>query len=141
MLRGSSSVNHNMKKFIKENWFKLSIIITVLIIVTGLFFWYEYRPYKAKKDCAWVKNHSDAMVYKPATGNKDDQDTCVSKCLEIYDEDGSLKLLSLGIFKNRECANKCSSLYSSEQKAEPEKDWWEQASEKEYKECLRGRGF
>jgi hypothetical protein len=41
-----------MKKFIKENWFKLSIIITILIIITGLFFWYGYRPTHIKKVCA-----------------------------------------------------------------------------------------
>lgn len=41
-----------MKKFMKENWFKLSIIITILIIIAGLFFWYGYRPTHIKKECA-----------------------------------------------------------------------------------------
>ena len=40
-----------MKKFIKENWFKMSIVFITIIILTGLFYWYEYRPSEIKKDC------------------------------------------------------------------------------------------
>ncbi|MCK4797620.1 MAG: hypothetical protein KAT05_09575 [Spirochaetes bacterium] len=36
-----------MKKIIKENWFK----IVVLLILVGLFYWYEYRPSEIKKQC------------------------------------------------------------------------------------------
>ncbi|MFA6096839.1 MAG: hypothetical protein WC788_04390 [Candidatus Paceibacterota bacterium] len=37
-----------MNNFIKENWFKLVILLTVL----GLFYWYEYRPTKIKEKCS-----------------------------------------------------------------------------------------
>ena len=40
-----------MKKFIKENWFKLTIIFIIVIITSGLFYWYEYRPSEIKKEC------------------------------------------------------------------------------------------
>lgn len=36
-----------MKKFIKENWFK----IIILLVLVGLFYWYEWRPSEIKKDC------------------------------------------------------------------------------------------
>ena len=36
-----------MKKFIKENWFK----IIILLVIVGLFYWYEWRPSQIKKEC------------------------------------------------------------------------------------------
>jgi len=42
----------NMKKFIKENWLKVVIIFTVIIITAGLFYWYEWRPNEIRKNCA-----------------------------------------------------------------------------------------
>ena len=36
-----------MKKFIKENWFK----IAVLLVMVSLFYWFEHRPSEIKKNC------------------------------------------------------------------------------------------
>lgn len=36
-----------MKKFIKENWFK----VAVLLVMVSLFYWYEWRPSEIKKNC------------------------------------------------------------------------------------------
>ena len=37
-----------MKKFIKENWFKVAI----LLVIVSLFYWYEWRPNEIRKNCA-----------------------------------------------------------------------------------------
>ena len=36
-----------MKKFIEENWFK----IIILLVIVGLFYWYEWRPNQIIKQC------------------------------------------------------------------------------------------
>ena len=36
-----------MKKFIQKNWFKLLIILLLIFS----FYWYEWRPYIARKEC------------------------------------------------------------------------------------------
>jgi len=41
-----------MKKFIKENWLKLSIFFILIIIAYSIFYWYEWRPTQIKKECA-----------------------------------------------------------------------------------------
>lgn len=46
-----------MKKFIKENWFKLTIIFIVISVTTGLFYWFEWRPTKIKKSCIWMQRN------------------------------------------------------------------------------------
>jgi len=40
------------KKWLKDNWFKLSIISTILIVIAILSFWYLYRPMNIKNECA-----------------------------------------------------------------------------------------
>ncbi len=40
-----------MNNFIKENCFKLSIIIVILFIFGASFYWYEWRPSQIKKEC------------------------------------------------------------------------------------------
>lgn len=40
-----------MKEFVKKNWFKAIFIFMVVIIVTGLFYWYEWRPNEIRKNC------------------------------------------------------------------------------------------
>lgn len=40
-----------MKKFIKENWFKVSLIIIVIFLIIGIFYWNEYLPREIKKNC------------------------------------------------------------------------------------------
>ena len=48
-----------MKKFIKENWFKF----VILLVIFGLFYWYEWRPSEIKKECA-EKTQKSVLVSK-----------------------------------------------------------------------------
>ena len=54
----------------KENWFKLGFIFIIIIIVTGLFYWHEWRPSEIRKKCNsqvlnkihnTFKNHPDSI--------------------------------------------------------------------------------
>ena len=40
-----------MNNFIKENWFKLTIIVIILVISGASFYWYELRPSEIRKKC------------------------------------------------------------------------------------------
>lgn len=40
-----------MNIFIKDNWFKLVLLVTVFVIIGGCFYWYSFRPSIVKKNC------------------------------------------------------------------------------------------
>ena len=52
-----------MKKFIKENWFKVAIIFIIITAVTGLFYWYEWRPNQIRKNCA-IETEKSVLLSK-----------------------------------------------------------------------------
>jgi hypothetical protein len=52
-----------MKKFLKENWFKL----TLILLAMSAFAWYEVRPAYTKNKCSWVERHENAYPGRPAT--------------------------------------------------------------------------
>ncbi|MDD5696900.1 MAG: hypothetical protein PHO90_02935 [Candidatus Pacebacteria bacterium] len=46
-----------MNNFLKENWFKISL----LIIIAGVFYWYGWRPETIRKDCVFkAENPSES---------------------------------------------------------------------------------
>jgi len=38
--------------WLKQNWFKLVIIIIILKVTFGAFYWYEWRPSQIRKECS-----------------------------------------------------------------------------------------
>ncbi len=40
-----------MLNFIKQNWFKLVILIILIFAIGGAFYWFQLRPNKIIKDC------------------------------------------------------------------------------------------
>ncbi len=50
-------------KFLKENWSKVLIVV----LIAGLFYWYEWRPTKIKENCS-----SEARFDMRAIGESDD---------------------------------------------------------------------
>ncbi|MCK5084498.1 MAG: hypothetical protein KAQ64_02495 [Candidatus Pacebacteria bacterium] len=63
-----------MKKFIKENWFK----IVVLLVLLGLFYWYEWRPNKIIKQCS-LNALDRAKIIK--NSDREDYEYFYRKCL------------------------------------------------------------
>ncbi|MBI2049857.1 MAG: hypothetical protein HYT35_00140 [Candidatus Staskawiczbacteria bacterium] len=40
-----------IKKILKDNWFKLSLLIIIVIAIGGAFYWFQLRPIQIRKDC------------------------------------------------------------------------------------------
>jgi len=36
---------------LKKNWFKVIIIIIILKVIVGSFYWFEWRPSQIRKEC------------------------------------------------------------------------------------------
>ncbi len=56
-----------MRKFIKENWFKLIICFIIVFIAAFTFFWFELRPKNMREECydmARVENNKKAGEFK-----------------------------------------------------------------------------
>ncbi len=115
------------------------IILLILVLLGASFYWFQYGPYKARKDCAWKRMHADAIPYKSAYVPKQ---TEINLCRRNCNTKIRLPPLSESTFTELfpSCEDNCGKNIP-EQKSEPEKNWWGQTTETEYKACLRGKGF
>lgn len=34
---------------------KVIVIVLILGLIAGVFYWFEYRPTKIRKDCSWIE--------------------------------------------------------------------------------------
>ena len=41
----------NMANFLKDNWFKLAILIIIFVITGGSFYWFQWRPSQIRIEC------------------------------------------------------------------------------------------
>ena len=48
-----------MKNFIKENWFKVGLLVMLIISIISIFYWFELRPSQIRKQC--IKTYPDAF--------------------------------------------------------------------------------
>jgi hypothetical protein len=129
-----------MQKF-KQYWL---IIIVALVVIAASFYWFQYKPYKARKDCAWTRMHVDAITYKPSQGSEQSKQSCINTCQQKYPISRDFPIVQNNNSLNEwycEEDSKCDSLFVPEQKTEPEKNWWSQTSMPEYQSCLRGKGL
>jgi len=40
----------------KTNWILIVLVIIILLsLIVGAFYWFEYRPTQIKKDCSWTE--------------------------------------------------------------------------------------
>jgi len=92
LINGKEELNKSMKEtikiFLKHNWFKIILIIIVLKVVGGAFYWYEWRPSQIRKDCYNIARDKAIEKAGTVTGDrkfaKDDYDTYYKWCLEKY---------------------------------------------------------
>lgn len=54
--------------WIKENWFKVAIIIVLVFASTFLFYWHEWRPREIRKEC-YSETYGSALKL-PAFGKE-----------------------------------------------------------------------
>lgn len=41
-----------MERFLKENWFKASLLIIFVVFIAGAFYWFQLRPSWIRKECS-----------------------------------------------------------------------------------------
>lgn len=126
------------------------IILGLLFIILGvfLFYWYEIRIVQIKHACSWVKHHSDPIAER--RGKTEAQ---------LWEE-GKLKVCPTSIpilgdttisfaerLENSEVDAFCEGdnrdvIYKNKpQNYVPAKNWYEKATDEEYRFCLRDKGF
>lgn len=71
--------------WLKENWFKVSILTLVIIIVGGWFYWHELHPTKIRKECRNSATESVNSVFKYGYTHDDEPrlyDTFYQNCIK-----------------------------------------------------------
>jgi uncharacterized protein YxeA len=72
------------KIWFNRNWFKIALLIVLVIVIGGAFYWYELRPSIIKKSCY---NVAVEAAIKKANNvdkkfSKDDYDVYYKWCLQ-----------------------------------------------------------
>src|SRR5437016_2882116 len=140
---------------------KILLVILLVIIGSFIFYWFQIRPSQIMHACSWVKMHSDAITERPAMTREELESkgivrTCkndfelVSKLVPNYDISSNNKIPPLfdknlsfeqkriiwNAISCREDSDRVIAEYKTEIKAIPAKNWYDKASDKEYKFCL-----
>jgi len=122
-----------MNSFIKENWFKVFIILIILVMAMGYFYWKEYRPSQIKKECSWTKVVEAAqpeITAEEAQQRKEEYEKCREQT-ENLDLHGFEHLNRLAL---------CGTLIQ-ERDYIPEKTYYRKATEEEYIFCIHEKGL
>ena len=131
-------------------------LIPLLLISSGVFYWFQVRPTKIKHECSWVKTHFDKVPAKPA---KTEEEVFVESKLSKEDFERALGLARGEIKPRTGTAKGMSGLPVSfedhrlsvfgdgfvkqmqESPEVPARDETRQAKDEEYRFCLRDKGL
>jgi len=113
---------------IKKNKHRIHLILLGLLMLTGWFYWFEYRPVKIRQSCSWVKRHENAIIEQPPISEEE-----LKKQGKFTD--CSLYETFIGLCEEH---NK---ILMEGQPAKPARDWWEKAIKEEYEFCLHENGL
>lgn len=140
-----------VKKEHKSKIKVIFLIVLLLIITGGLFYWHSLRPAQIKHDCSWVTKTKPAIPYRAAmTLQQMKDDGMIEDCRE-YATPSGIDSMSQIFAENRRsniinptCESdkkKRIAHYTKEQQAVPAKDYQERASKEEYSFCLHDKGL
>ncbi len=124
-------------KIFKGKVYVSIFILFVLALLGTLFYWYEIRPAQIKHGCSWVRHYEEA---KPAKEGVSEEELWQSGRLK----DCSRESESIFNRLNRDfCEDRNKKIIeeSKSEPAEPEREWFTKATEKEYQFCLRDKGL
>src|SRR3989344_7350820 len=102
--------------------------ILAVIILSGIFYWFQIRPMKIKKNCSWTREiiPADAgITIEQADMNKKAFEQCNANNI------GKVVSIRCWLLGNRD---------SKERPPQPEKEVVREATENEYNMCLRQHG-
>lgn len=66
---------------IKENKNRIFLILLVLFLISGWFYWFQFRPAQIKHDCSWVQIEDGSGRWRPAIERMSSQITEYEFCL------------------------------------------------------------
>ncbi len=122
-----------MNTFVKDNWWKVSILVIIIITIGGWFYWYGLRPAQIKHDCSWVKKH--AGVWAEITQEQ------YNKCCENQKTNASY-FNNLNTSSNFEKLVITPSCFCEKPHAyRPAIDWYEPATSAHYSFCIHEKGL
>lgn len=124
-----------MKQFIKDNWFKLSVLVIIIISICAWFYWYGLRPAQIKHDCSWVKKHAGEWL--EMTQEKYDA------CCKIQNSVRPPSLNNLNTSSNFEkvALTPFPCYCEKPHPYRPAIDWYEPASNTYYTFCIHEKGL
>jgi len=126
----------NEKKGILKIILAFIIVASILSLSGFAFYWYEIRPAKIKRDCSWIKHHTDAVPERPSmTVEELETKGLIKECEE------SPKYELFTEFNCEEENKRTIEKYKSPKVAEPAKDWQVKATKEEYEFCLHDSGL
>jgi len=115
-------------------------ILFSVIIISGVFYWFAYRPAKIRHDCSWFKVITPAAPAKPAI-TKDEAVTSQLKYNECINNQIKTDNPFLDALNNK---YHCDGLLKQETPAipaKPETYWYREAKKAEYDFCIREKGL
>lgn len=121
-------------------------MLTILVI-SGLFYWFQFRPSKIKHDCSWIAKHEDAVPERPAMTKEELLEKgMIQNCDILVDDpiDPNAIIPSMGTRRIQYCKRDTDPVVESYKKtipAKPAKDWYEPSTDSQYKFCLRDNGL
>ena len=121
-------MEQKIKSFLISNQFKFLIIIGIVFIAVGYYYWYGYRPSKIRHDCSWAKEHADPWAER----TKSQYDACIEKCSMFKPKVESLNRVVLSPLP---CSCEMPHPYR------PAIDWWEPAPKAYYDFCIHEHGL
>lgn len=115
--------------------------IAFILLITCIFYWFEYRPTKIRQDCSWVSRHENAVPERPAKteqqlrqeGLLTERNGLLNAVREARDEKNNVFLDAIDKARIEE--------YKQPVPAKPAMDWFEKASDREYQFCIRSKGI
>lgn len=78
-------LKEKIKNWLIKNWLKTAVIIVVLIMVGGGFYWYEWRPTQIRKECydSTIKNPFNFFNNMTETERRSELNFMYNNCLKM----------------------------------------------------------
>ena len=54
-------MKEKIKTFLQQNWFKIGLLITLVAIAGGAFYWFQWRPTQIRKECNIYANSGEVL--------------------------------------------------------------------------------
>ncbi|KKP43043.1 MAG: hypothetical protein UR31_C0011G0026 [Parcubacteria group bacterium GW2011_GWA2_33_14] len=123
-----------VKKWFSHNWFGFSIVLILIFIIGGYFYWFQLRPAKIKHDCSWVQKHADTVPEL----TQDQHNECIDQC---NSKPTTTNIPITGAINFNKFVSTPFCNCPNPRPYEPAKNWWERANKNQYDFCIHEKGL